>query len=133
MTRDQRRNVRKRAVRARTVVSSREARRHLTVVPTERDPAAPRTRGDCFRVERPCPYVGCKHHLYLDVSARTGSVKLNFPDLEFDELSQSCALDVAANGPRKLEDVADLMNLTRERARQIENNAMRKLRAAWSP
>lgn len=39
----------------------------------------PRTRGDCAKVERPCPYVGCKYHIYIDVT-RNGGLKFNFPD-----------------------------------------------------
>jgi hypothetical protein len=30
-------------------------------------PARPRTRGDCKDGLRPCPYVGCSHHLLFDV------------------------------------------------------------------
>ena len=91
----------------------------------------PATRGDCFRVPRPCPYVGCCYHLYLDVSPRTGSIKLNFPDLEPGELPPacSCALDVAERGAHTLEQVGDLLNVTRERARQLELIIFRKLAA----
>jgi hypothetical protein len=34
----------------------------------------------------PVPLRECKHHLYLDVNDRTGSIKLNFPDLEVWEM-----------------------------------------------
>lgn len=27
----------------------------------------PRTRGDCLAEARPCPWVGCRHHLLLEV------------------------------------------------------------------
>lgn len=40
----------------------------------------PRTRGDCFRLPRPCPFVGCRHHLYLDV--RRDRVSVTFPERE---------------------------------------------------
>lgn len=39
----------------------------------------------------------------------------------------SCALDVAESGEMTLEEVGALMNLTRERIRQIEKSALRKL------
>src|SRR5262249_33319259 len=39
----------------------------------------PRTRAECKTGPRPCLFVSCKHHLYLDVNPETGSVKLNFP------------------------------------------------------
>lgn len=50
----------------------------------------------------------------------TGSIKFNFPELEPWELPQTCALDVANQGPSTLDAIAYLMNLSRERVRQIE-------------
>jgi hypothetical protein len=73
--------------------------------------------------------VSCKHHLYLDVSARTGAIKLNFPDLEVWDMNETCALDVADRGGTTLEDVGAIMNLTRERIRQVEVKALAKLQA----
>lgn len=90
----------------------------------------PMTRGDCVDAERPCPFVSCKHHLYLDVSPRTGSIKLNFPDLEPWELEHSCALDAADRGGLTLEEAAERMNITRERLRQLEVKAFVSLRQA---
>ena len=58
----------------------------------------PRTRAECADAPRPCPWVACKHHLYLDINPRTGSIKINFPDLEPWELPHTCALDVAEQG-----------------------------------
>lgn len=88
----------------------------------------PQTVGDCFgdghnRV-RPCPWVSCKHHNYLDVDPDTGSIILNFPDLEPWEISHTCSLDVAALGGVTLDEVGLIMNLTRERIRQIEIRAL---------
>jgi len=88
----------------------------------------PRTRADCAEGPRPCPWVACKYHLYLDVSTRTGSIKLNFPDLEPWELQDSCVLDVADKGPVTLEDVGRIMNLTRERIRQLEQAASTRIK-----
>jgi hypothetical protein len=62
------------------------------------------------------------------VSEQTGSIKLNFPELEPDELEHSCALDLANRGPSTLEEVALYMNLTRERVRQLQFAAFQKLR-----
>lgn len=89
--------------------------------------AKPRTREDCHKMSRPCLYVSCRYHLYLDVNEETGSVKLNFPDKEIWELQETCALDVAENGGVTLEEAGIIMNLTRERIRQIEISGMRKL------
>jgi hypothetical protein len=93
----------------------------------------PRTRADCRwgnNQQRPCPWVSCKHHLYLDVNPETGSITLNFPDLEPWEMQHTCALDVTERGALTLEEVGEVMNLTRERIRQIEVRALvRKARA----
>ena len=88
----------------------------------------PKARGDCRHAERPCPYVSCKYHLYLDINPQTGSVKLNFPDLEVWEMPETCALDVADRGGITLEEVGALLNLTRERIRQVELSGLKKLR-----
>lgn len=89
------------------------------VVAPPPDADRPKTRADCASGPRPCPWVSCRHHLYLDVGAG-GSVKINHPGKEPDELAESCALDVADRGDLTLEQVGDVMNLTRERVRQIE-------------
>ncbi len=89
----------------------------------------PRTRGDCVDGERPCPWVACRHHLALDVQPETGSIKLNFPHIEPGELPESCSLDVAERGPQTLDAVGKLLNVTRERLRQIETVALRRLRS----
>ena len=77
---------------------------------------------------RPCPWVACKHHLYLDINPETGSIKINFPDLEPWELKHTCALDVAERGGITLEEVGEIMNLTRERIRQVEVRGLLKLK-----
>ncbi len=87
----------------------------------------PRTRADCLHTSRPCLFVNCRHHLYLDVNADVGSIKLNHPSLEPGDLQHSCALDVADLGGVTLEQCATVLNLTRERVRQIEVIALEKL------
>jgi hypothetical protein len=89
----------------------------------------PRSRADCVNGQRPCMFISCKHHLYLDVNPSTGSIKLNFPDKEIWELGDTCALDVADRGGITLEEVGAIMNLTRERIRQVETRGLLKLRA----
>ncbi len=90
----------------------------------------PRCRADCAAGVRPCLFISCKHHLYLDVNPETGSIKLNFPDKEVWELEETCALDVADKGGITLEEVGAIMNLTRERIRQVETRGLLKLREA---
>lgn len=122
-------------VRARTIsmkrLSKRELERGRMLYP-ETDYDKPRTRADCLQgphAERPCPFVSCKHHLYLDVSERSGAIKLNFPDLEVWEMPETCALDIADRGGITLEEVGAIMNLTRERVRQLETRGLAKIKA----
>jgi sigma-70-like protein len=133
VTREQRRSRRKRAVRARTISVKRMTKRELELgrllYPDAEDSERPKTRADCVDGARPCPFVSCKHHLYLDVSARTGAIKVNFPDLDVWEMSETCALDVADRGGTTLEEVGAIMNLTRERIRQVEVKGLAKLAA----
>ena len=93
----------------------------------------PKTRGDCIDGPRPCPWVGCRHHLYLDVLPGSGELKIRLggepEDLPED---RSCALDVADRGGATLDDLAQLAGLTRERMRQIEAKAIARLRRASS-
>lgn len=88
----------------------------------------PKTRGDCFRMPRPCPWVSCRHHLYLDIDGK-GNLKINHPGKELEELAETCALDAAGKTSRTLEEVAVLLSVTRERVRQIEQAALVHLRA----
>jgi Sigma-70, region 4 len=121
-------------VRARTLSVVRLSKRELHRGMLENPPVAtarPRSRGECLHgehAERPCPWVSCKHHLYLDVNPHNGNLKFNFPDLEVEELPETCALDVADRGGITLEEVGDLMNLTRERIRQVETRTAAKLK-----
>ena len=92
------------------------------------DEARPHSRTECSSDLRPCPWVACKHHLYLDVNPKTGSIKINFPDLEPWELRETCSLDVAGKGGITLEEVGEIMNLTRERIRQVEVRGLKKLK-----
>ena len=133
VTREQRRSRRKRDVRARTISVKRMTKRELEMgrllYPDVEDVIKPTKRAECIEGERPCPFVSCKHHLYLDVSSRTGAIKLNFPDLEVWEMTETCALDVADRGGTTLEEVGAIMNLTRERIRQVEVKGLAKLQA----
>lgn len=97
---------------------------------SELNQTRPRTRADCVNSPRPCVYVSCKYNLYLDVNPETGSIKLNFPDKEIWELEYTCALDVSEKGGITLEEVGEIMNLTRERIRQVETRGLEKVRHA---
>lgn len=125
-----RRKGRKGLRRSKTLASRRLTREELheaNTVLAEVAGARPQTRADCASGPRPCPWVSCKFHLYLDVNPETGSIKLNFPDLEVWEMRDTCALDVADRGGITLEEVGEILNLTRERIRQVEVVGLEKL------
>jgi hypothetical protein len=88
----------------------------------------PRLRSECRSGSRPCIFVSCKYNLYIDVNPVTGSIKFNFPGKEIWEIEETCALDIAERGGITLEEIGELMNLTRERVRQLENDALHKVR-----
>lgn len=88
----------------------------------------PRVRGDCSDMPRPCPFVSCRHHLYLDVNEESGAIKFNFPHLEVWEMRESCSLDVADRGGAILEDVGAILGLVRERIRQIEVRGLARMK-----
>lgn len=116
-------------VRARTI-GLRQLRR-LPVLgdapePEVELPRRPTNRSECRDGPRPCPWVGCRHHLYLDVSPR-GGIRMVFPDLEPHEMTESCSIDVADRGSATLEEVGACTNVTRERVRQIEDKIKRRL------
>ena len=74
----------------------------LLVIP---DVERPKERLQCTGQERPCPFVSCKYHLYIDVHPVRGSIKINFPDIEVWEMTDTCALDIADRGGITLEEV----------------------------
>lgn len=126
-------------------IAAREARQleravragHRVILPTPRTPGPqqieddatlaehdrPRTRGDCQDGPRPCPWVGCREHLYLQVSEDTGHIKAQAG--EPWEMAETCALDVADRGGLTLEAVAEIMGVTRERVRQLEARGLK--------
>jgi hypothetical protein len=77
----------------------------------------PLTRGEC-PTERPCQYLSCRHHMAVD----DGDDGLRVYELAED--APSCSLDVAADGEHTLEEIAQMLGITRERVRQIETQAL---------
>lgn len=130
---------RREGVRAKTCSQKRTSKRSMALGSKEfpDDPVdlatRPSTLGDCHAQnlgsrEHPCPWVSCPYHLYLEINEQNGSIKFNFPDKEVDELEETCSLRVAEYDGQTLEQVGDLINITRERVRQIEGAAFVCLR-----
>ncbi len=123
---------RQKVVRAQTIPVKKMTKESIKIgkmiYPIE-DHNRPQVRSACQGTERPCPFVSCKYHLYLDVNPETGSIKLNFPSMEVWEMEETCALDIAERGGITLEEVGEIMNLTRERIRQLEMSGLTRLAA----
>jgi hypothetical protein len=105
---------------------------HVTLGP-------PRDDRDC--PTGPCPRVGCRHHLYLEVNRDI--LTLMFPGRHVDEIPETCSLRVAraAAGQRpdskrgaepamSCAEIGRFLNLTAETVRNELKTALAKLRAA---
>ena len=66
--------------------------------------------------DEPCTQVRCRYHLAHNTLGD-----------HHRERTRDCALSVANEGPRYLDEVAAILGLTGERVRQIEERALRKL------
>jgi hypothetical protein len=103
-------------------VRSDESRVQLVVVEEQR----PRTRGDCVGDDRPCPWVSCRHHLFIDRISVEGDVVATFDDIV--DMPETCSLDVAERGAMTFEDVGTTLGVSRERVRQIEVEALKSMK-----
>ena len=95
----------------------------------------PRHRLECVDGPRPCPLVGCFYNNYLEVRRRQDSnpeIKILHPGRLPEDVppDDSCTLDLADAGPHTLERVAEVYGLTRERIRQVEVSALKKIMKA---
>lgn len=87
-------------------------------------PCRPTNRIQCVHSQRPCVFVSCRYNMFLDVMKKR--IKLYGDDPI--EMEHSCALDLADEyGGMKLEEIAVHFGLSRERVRQIQDNALRKI------
>lgn len=100
---------------------------------TDHDTTRPRTRGECAEHARPCPWVGCRHHLYRP-STRTASVWRTprglVPADEVPEMlatePATCILDLA-DGEKSGDEIAEIMGITRTRVNQIIISAITRI------
>lgn len=94
----------------------------------------PATRADCANVPRPCPFLSCRHHLWLRLqqeqpgnpqAGKQGGTTFR------PSTNQSCSLDVADRpGGASFDEIGDLLGMDSTRARQIAQAGLDKLRAA---
>jgi hypothetical protein len=95
--------------------------------PGEISPVAKLEHIQALNTCRPCPWISCRNHLYLEVHPTTGAMKINFKGTEPSDLEESCSADVAERGGMSLKEVGAMIRLTRERIRQVEVSGIRKL------
>jgi hypothetical protein len=96
-------------------------------------PPRPMTRGECEAGPRPCPWVSCRYHLAVDVTAT--QARFIRPELPVENMADTCALDVAVQRPEGLrqEDVAAILDLSIESIRQTEIASRAGMRLAGGP
>ena len=108
----------------------------------------PTKRWECKSGPRPCPWIGCEYHLFVDVDVDNGSLwghpAIGFPrampdwipvhstkthDTErrllklFDDDRDSCALDVAERGEHTNRETGEAMGLSIRQVKEIATPA----------
>jgi hypothetical protein len=82
------------------------------------------TRGACRKLPGPCPHRVCRFNLTDEHRDNRGAR----PSHEHPSVvREACALEAADLGGMTLEEIATRLSLTRERVRQIELGALKKL------
>jgi hypothetical protein len=82
------------------------------------------TRGACRKLQGPCPHSVCRFNL---TSERRDNRGAKPAQLHLPVVRETCALEAADQGGMTLEEIASRLSLTRERVRQIELGALKKL------
>ena len=97
-------------------------------------PDRPRRRGDCIRAMRPCPWVSCRYHLFLDVNRRGSIIYRSTSDVaELHGMRYTCALDAADDGGHSERAVGRVIKQTGASVREQAMRALLKLRNAIEP
>jgi hypothetical protein len=110
------------SVSVKDMLKQRQARgRRLALA----DHRRPQTRAECEQFERPCPFVGCRHHLFLDVTAK-GSIRFPFGDdvSVIETMAQTCSLDGAEQGETPVDELAKVFELSAQGMRLLYWQAM---------
>jgi hypothetical protein len=82
------------------------------------------TRGACRKLPDPCPHAVCRFNLTAERRDNRGAKPA---EQHLPVVREACALEAAEQGGMTLEEIATRLSLTRERVRQIELGALKKL------
>jgi hypothetical protein len=82
------------------------------------------TRGACRKLPDPCPHAMCRFNLTNERRDNRGAKPA---EIHLPVVREACALEAAEQGGMTLEEIATRLSLTRERVRQIELGALKKL------
>jgi DNA-directed RNA polymerase, sigma subunit (sigma70/sigma32) len=82
------------------------------------------TRGACRKLPGPCPHAMCRFNLTTERRDNRGAKPAQ---IHLPVVREACALEAAEQGGMTLEEIAMRLSLTRERVRQIELGALKKL------
>lgn len=103
----------------------------LSVIPDYKGPELPpATRAECAGIERPCNRYACVHNLTPETERGGKPHHGIHPHPVLVEKTESCELDVSERGKHTPKQVAEMLGLTPERIRQLEDRAMRKMELA---
>ena len=81
---------------------------------------------------RPCPFVGCRYNLYLDVNPKTGHIRYNFPQRHVCQMDESCALDIAECGRLTDAAIAEILGLERSTVTKAVTRALKKMKKKFT-
>lgn len=87
----------------------------------------PKTRGECQNTARPCPWLGCRHHLWSDEHDGVEARVLSLPVIG----APSCVLDVVDEGKDLLP--TEIGRMIQRRPEEVSENlesALRKCKEA---
>lgn len=89
----------------------------------------PTTRGDCVDGPRPCPFVGCRYHIWLEATQFGAIVTQQDGKLQgMHNMRFTCVLDAAEQGPLPVKQIGRLLGVKKERLRQMERVATARLK-----
>lgn len=88
----------------------------------------PRNRVECPPADVPCPFVACRYHVWTSTTLRQGVVVDVQVGRGWGDVKHTCALVLAEQGPRTMDQVGKILGVSRERVRQLEAGAIQFLR-----